>query len=417
MDQVIAMDTKILAVAVVAIIAVAAVGTYVVISDNDKTIDMNIIGRVNTDGSGIIINATDSVDNYITIDKSTEVPKEPHLGVAENWIILHKDGWDGKVFTDPGPATIQHVQLSTIAATLGLEFVQYAKDVPTQKGNLYYVPSVPTYDKYVSELNNNDKIAGGIFWEPQSSIATISGKCTLMTVTNDLFPGHTCCTIAGQSSYMKNHEDETVRFLAAYIKAVDQMKKAIESGSGDAYNEVIQLATEKVAMAGFTDEQKKEAVAAAFEYVVYTYADPGYTDDPLADLKKDVANMAGEFKDGNLVRNGYSDLGFESNQELANKFVDSSYMKKALSYEKADNYDGKVAKIKVSVIGGDIHQLAIHYAMEKGIFAEYGLDITLSAQSNGPGVYTSLKNNDSQLGFIGAPPMVINSMNDKSIVA
>lgn len=410
------MDTKILAVAVVAIVAVAAVGAYVVLSDNDKAVPMNIIGRVNTDGSGIIVNSGDTSE-YVKIDTSEDEPSEPHLGVAGKWIILNKDAWAGKIFTDPGAATIQHVQLSTIAKTMGLKFVQYTKDTSISGDTLYYLPGVPSYDKYNSELANNSKIAGGIFWEPQSSIATISGKCTLMTVTNDLFPGHTCCTIAGQSSYMKNHEDETVRFLAAYIKAVNQMKEAINAGSGEAYDEVIELAIKKVTMPqDFTKEQKKEAVIAAFEYVVYTYADSEYTDDPLADLKKDVANMAGEFKEGGLVRNGYSDLGFKSNQELADKFVDSSYMIKALHYEKAEKYD-KTSKIKVSVIGGDIHQLAIHYAMDKGIFAEYGLEITLSSQSNGPGVYTTLKNNDSQLGFIGAPPMVINSMNDKSITA
>lgn len=411
------MDTKILAVAVVAIIAVAAVGTYIVISNNDP-VDMSIVGRVNTDGSGIIINADENVDNYVSIDKSEDEPSEPHLGTAGKWVILHKEGWAGKVFTDPGAATIQHVQLSTIASEMGLKFVQYTNTTKISDDTLYYYPGVPSYEKYVSEYNTNDKISGGIFWEPQSSIAVISG-CKMMTVTNDLFPGHTCCTIAGQTSYMQSHQDETVRFLAAYIKSVNQMVKAIDDGSGEAYDKVIKLASEKVSMLqGFTDEQKKEAVLSAFEYVVYKYADTTNADveDPLADLKKDVADMAGEFKDGNLVRNSYSDLGFKSNQELADKFVDSSYMKQAMTYEKKDSYES-VSSIKVSVIGGDIHQLAIHYAIEMGIFEEYGLNITLSVQSNGLGIYTSLKNNDSQLGFIGAPPMIINSMNDKAITA
>ena len=70
------MNTKIIAIAVVAVIAVAAVGAYVVLSNNDSDADMNIIGRVNTDGSAILLKNGENSADYVTI-----VNEKPTSGV------------------------------------------------------------------------------------------------------------------------------------------------------------------------------------------------------------------------------------------------------------------------------------------------------------------------------------------------
>lgn len=409
------MDKKIIAVAVVAVILVAAVGVYFMTQGNDSDDSMSVIGRVNTDGSGIILKAGEKAEDYVTIVNGSEPKSGYYLGGNGTWVVFNKDSWGGKVFTDPGAATIQHVQLSTIASTMGLNFKMYTNDTKVSEDTLYYVPGVGTYDLFKSNLNTTPAIVGGIFWEPQSSVAVMD-KCVLMTVTNQIFPGHTCCTVAAQHGYIASHEDETIRFLAAYIESVNKMTAAIEAGSGEAYDKVIAVALDKVSMPASMDkEQKIQAIESAFTYVVYKYADSkdASVSDPLADLKKDIANMANEFYSGGLVKNNATDLGFDSYSDMADKFVQSQFIKKAMNYEKEENY--KTANITVAVIGGDIHQLAIHYGMAMGIFEDYGISITISSQSNGPAVYTAMKNGDSQFGFIGAPPMTINSMNDKTI--
>ena len=73
--------------------------------------------------------------------------------------------------------------------------------------------------------------------------------------------------------------------------------------------------------------------------------------------------------------------------------------------------------ITVAVISGDIHQLAIHYAMAMNIFEEYGINITLSQQPNGDGVAVALENGSAQIGFIGAPPMTIKVINSEYVTA
>ena len=85
------------------------------------------------------------------------------------------------------------------------------------------------------------------------------------------------------------------------------------------------------------------------------------------------------------------------------------YMHDALNYEKQDSY--QTANITVAVLSGDIHQLAIHYGMAKGIFADYGISIALSNQSAGPAAFTAMANGAAQFAFLGAPPMTTNTIN------
>ena len=414
------MDKKIYAVIAVIIVVVAAVAVYFAVgnnngNDNSDDEGLSIIARVNTDGSGLFLKAGENVSDYITV-----VNEEPNSGAyfggEGEWIVFNPEAWGGKVIGTPGAATIQHVQLGQIAEAMGLNYAQYTVGQPTNSDTLYYIPSVSSYALFESTLNTTPALLGAIVWEPQYSVALQDG-CVGIATTNQLFPGHTCCVVGADNAYVNSHQDETVRFMAAYIESVNRLNAAIQSGSGDAYDEVIQCALDNVAMpSGMSDEDKIAAIEAAFELVVYKYADSTeVSDNPLADLEADVADLAVQFYEGGQVSRSYSDLGFSSPEDLASKFVNESFIKDAMTYEKQDSYN--TANITVAVIGGDIHQLAIHYGMELNIFEDYGINITISSQNNGPAVFTALSNGNAQFGFIGVPPMTINSMNSGAISA
>ena len=410
------MDKKIIAVAIVAVVVIAA-AVVMFVPKGDKDDQLSIVGRVNTDGSGIFVK--EGVDASALVTVVDEKPTSgAYLGGNGTWVVFNKEAWGGMVFGDPGAATIQHVQLNTIADTMGLKFVQYTNGTKTASDTLYFIPGVASYASFKSTLATTPAMQGAIFWEPQYSVALIDG-CSSVANTNQMFPGHTCCVVAADHSYIANNSDETVRFLAAYVESVNKMTAAISDKSSPEYAEVIRVAKDKVALPNeLTNEQKEQAIVDAFGLVVYKYADS--TDkniaDPLADLKKDIASLAQDLYAGNLIKNSYKDLGFDSVDALAEKFVQSQYIKDAMSYEKASSYDSTV-KIKVAVIGGDIHQLAIHYGIDQKIFESYGVSVELSSQLNGPAVYTAIHNGDCQFGFIGAPPMTINTMNAKEITA
>ncbi|MBO4569579.1 MAG: ABC transporter substrate-binding protein [Candidatus Methanomethylophilaceae archaeon] len=74
-------------------------------------------------------------------------------------------------------------------------------------------------------------------------------------------------------------------------------------------------------------------------------------------------------------------------------------------------------EVRVSVISGDIHQIAVHVGIEKKYFEDRGIKVTISNSTNGAGVATSLMNGDANLGFLGAPPATINMINNGYITS
>ena len=104
-----------------------------------------------------------------------------------------------------------------------------------------------------------------------------------------------------------------------------------------------------------------------------------------------------------------------SNPELfAEEFVKQTYLKKAISEDLGTSSTGRV---KVAVITGDIHQIAIHWADEKGYFSSLGLGVDIVGSNNGAGVATALINGEATLGFLGAPPATITTVNAGYITA
>ena len=97
---------------------------------------------------------------------------------------------------------------------------------------------------------------------------------------------------------------------------------------------------------------------------------------------------------------------------FADKFVDDSYIKGAITNKYEDKSN---TTIKVAVISGDIHQIAIHWASEKGFFS--GITISIVENTNGGGVATSIVNGEAQYGFLGAPPATITTVNSGYITA
>jgi ABC-type nitrate/sulfonate/bicarbonate transport system substrate-binding protein len=390
------LNIKIIAAVIVVILVAAGVGAVVLLHEKDKDKEINILAGVNTDGSGVYIDS--SIDLNTMFDYSTVVPTPI------------KSGWEGKIFGTPGTATIQHVQLLSIVEGMGMTFAAYTFSGGSSAPNtVYYFTGINN----ASIALNNETIDGGALWEPQFQkiIEDKSQKRNFkeLVLTNDLFPGHVCCVIAGYHGYTSAHEDETVRFLAAYIKATNWVNNALDAGSGDDYDLLINTA-KTTAGSTFTEAEVK----AALYNVVYKYGDHA-----LAGLKNEVGELA-----ENLVSLGQtqgktlSNLGFDSGEEFADKFVDNSFFLKAHQFlASGETYDGKTIDIRVAVISGDIHQIAIHMAKELGYFSDYGINVSFSHQINGPGVATAIQNGDASFGLLGAPPLTITVINGELVKA
>ena len=256
----------------------------------------------------------------------------------------------------------------------------------------------------VALVLTKDKSGGGDDREPYVGLA----------LTNDLFSGHTCCIIGARAGYLDGNSDTVKAFLDAYSDAVVEISMALKDKSSQNYTKLIDVAKNRVAMPdSLTDDQKKAAIESALGNVTYLYADD--IDGEMTELVSDVASLAESLYNGKQIEKSAADLGFDSYEDLAEAFVDDSYMMDAVTeqYVKPE----KKVTIKIAAIEGDIHQIAMWYAKDTGIFGNYNIDITVSGQAGGPGVYTALNSADCDIGFLGAPPMTIRSMNNADITS
>ncbi len=395
------MNSKIIAIIVVALVAVAGAATAVILLQPKETVSydasaFNIVSRVNSEGSGFYVDS-DIADTSgdMPVRKSNNVP---FFGENFTYTSANKDAWGGLIFGDPGNQSIQHVQLATIADGVGLKFAQYKEGSALSTDTLYYVTNLNNYGVITADTH----IQGGIVWEPQfERVIQESGKFVELALTNDVFKGHACCVIAANHAWLGENSSSMVKFLAGYIKAVDFINTAKADKTSEAYTELVNIA--KSSTQGLTTAEVEDSL----KTITYLYADD--TNGSLSDLTTNVADLANDLNDLGLI----TSKKFSSGEKLAKAFVDDKYLKDAVAGKASKE---GTATLKVAVIQGDIHQLAIHVAKEKGYFTEYGLTVDLSLGGSGGDIVTLLTSKDVQIGFLGAPPATLKTINSDCIV-
>ena len=389
------MDKKIIAVAIVAVIVIAAAGAFIIMNNDDDVEsgrDVAAIARVNTDGSGIYLKAGLNPADFYTQDASGKITLVPAA-------------WGGKVFGTPGTSTIQHVQLQTLVEQMGLKFEKYVSGYK-KTDTVYYSDSINNATAAIEKAG--DLLDGGILWEPQYSLIASNEKYQEFLTTNELFPGHTCCLIAGSEKFMTENPEATVAFLAAYVEAVKFINVALADTNSDEYKQLVDICVKYTS--GLTEDVIKDALS----LVVYKFSDDNKTGS-LDDLKKDLASLESSLEDLGTIQKKITDLGFKNSTEFANAFVDDSYLSKAVSGDIKPLESTK--KITVSAISGDIHQIGVRVAQDLGLFEKYNLDVTVNGVGNGPAVAKDLLGNQADFGFIGAPPLTANVVNGDAIHA
>ena len=395
------MNTKVVAIAIVAVLAIAGVTTAVILMQPKDTVSYDasafeVVSRVNSEGSGLYINKD-------VADISGEMPVRKDNSVAffgDGFSLseANKAAWGGLIMGDPGNQSIQHIQLATIASSVGLKFAQYVEGSALSDDTLYYITNLNNY----GNITGDTHIQGGIVWEPQfQRVIQEDARYVTLALTNDVFTGHACCIIAANHNWLGDNSGDMVKFLAAYSKAVDYINEAKKNPAGEAYADVKAIAMAKTT--GLTSSE----VDAALATITYLYADD--TDGSLSKLKDNIADLASSLNDLGFITSSK----FKDSKKLADAFVNDSYLKDAVAGKASK--DG-TATIKVAVINGDIHQLAIHVAIEKGYFEEYGLTIELSTGASGGEIATLLTSKDVQIGFLGAPPATLKTINADCIV-
>lgn len=392
-----------MAVAVVAILLVAGFGVAYAAGLFNKTSDkeINLIAKVNTEGSGIYLDDKFEDADFVTIDGTKAT--------------FHAAAWGGKVFGTPGSTSIQHMMLQDIVKNMGLKFSIYRQGSLLAPDTVYYEAGITN----VAAWEGKTYLDGGIIWQPvyEAIIEDTSGKHPAQgMITTDLIdPNHTCCVIGASHAYTSSHGDETVRFLMSYVKSVDWVNAALDNKTGDDYKYLVQLAVKKTG-------QTESVVKAALDTVKYTYGmDAGDTvDKPLNSLIATEEKLVSSYyamSDGPL-KVKLDKLGFKgptAESDFAKKFINGSYLADALKRNGTSNPSN--VEIKVGVIAGDVHQIALHLGVAKGFFTDNGITLKVSESPNGSGVVTSIQNGAADFGLMGAPPITITVINGELVKA
>ncbi|MBE6525620.1 MAG: hypothetical protein E7Z66_03530 [Thermoplasmata archaeon] len=401
------MDNKLFVTIIVVAVVIAGVSTaafmYNAEDDTEDNSNMfNVIARANSEGSGLYIKS-----DLVNSDSGL-IPVRASNNVAffnSDWTVSPDNAaaWGGLVFGTPGTSSIQHTQLADLASQMGLKFTLYSTSASTSNDTIYYDSGIANSGQALS----NTIIDGGILWEPQYQliISDKSHRFVSLALTNDVFEDHTCCIIAGNTEYMLSNESATERFLAGYVNAVDDINEILKNKDSnvDEYNEFVEFVMTKVSALA----NEKQVTMDALANITYLYADD--SEGNLNKLESDISELVDNLEDLGIFKKTVK------NSELfAEEFVTQTYLKKAI----AGDYEstGKV-NVKVAVITGDIHQIAIHWGIQENYFSDVGVTVDVVGSTNGAGVATALVNGEATFGFLGAPPATITTVNSGYIVA
>lgn len=392
-------------IAIMVAFCLVAAGTIVVLEDQNKDLtkqDISVLSRVNTEGSGIYIMEKYDNEDFFEYGDDGEIKKDEHGNP-----IYKIDGWRSLVFGTPGASSIQHLQLQDIVENkLELKFEKYYGGDRNQN-SVYYDDSITNATLALS-AGAIDKIDAGIIWEPQYHAVIENPGWKSLSVTNILFPDHTCCVIAGYVPSINEKKNSTIRFLAGFVETTHWINDALTEGpSGENYQWLVNF-TMKLTGGNFDVITIEESL----KLVTYTYGDKD-EENPLGTLKTDITELIDTFYDSNIPKIQLSDLGFDSSKEFTNYLVDDSYLKFALKYE--GDYSGNKDKLSIAAIGGDIHQLALQLGVERGIYEKMGLELEIIVGNNGAAVAAELLAGNCDLGFLGAPPLLLNTINSEAL--
>jgi len=368
------MNIKIWSAVIVIILVLSCTGLYLSEHNREKDRAM-IVAMVNEEGSGVF--ASNSVPG-LSLDADETA------------------SWGGLVFATPGPSSIQHmILMDFVLNELGLKFELFQSF--RNNDTVYWTQVGPGA---MGDALINGQIDGGIAWEAHYSNICNVGKYNAYSVgkTSDLWEVHPCCVIAASRDFIASDPNAILRFLSAYSASVDWLNDAINVSSPN-HSKLIEYVKRN---AGVENEL---VIQMALENVNYTYS--------VDHLNEGIVTMVDTYSRLNLLQNSMEDMGFKSSADFADWLIDSSYIKNAAG-RPPTSYTEITSNvvINVGVLAFDIHQIALHIGIGEGIFNEYGITLNLGTPfAAGGEVMNALAAGVIQLGFVGSPPVVLNTIN------
>lgn len=210
---------------------VGYVGIVPALQGISQGVPIKIVGAVNLDGSGIVVDPKSNITNISDLK--------------------------GKKIASPGVSSIQQVLLLYELQKYNLT----ANDTDILSVNIFMIPNTLA----------SDKVDAYIAYEPFVSLAPYRGMGRVLMYSQDIIPDHPCCVIVARQDYIDNHPQQLQKFLDIHKNTTEYVQTH--------QNETAYLISQE--MTTNPDVEKT-----ALSHVVFVYkVDPAFQENVLNFMK------------------------------------------------------------------------------------------------------------------------------------
>jgi NitT/TauT family transport system substrate-binding protein len=299
-----------------------------------------------------------------------------------------------------------------IAAILiaAVAFIAFAP--PTSAKTIKYTDVAPVNQQaYIQQ----GLIDGGVSWEPYCSDSITNGTGNAVLWSGDIWPDHPCCVVVADDDFLASNLPAVLGVLKAHIEANEWISDTLankDTAEGLAnYTLLLELG------ASFSN-RNTTVVASALEHMTLDYN--------LTQIQTDYLKTYVEsYISAGLVKS--SDV--PDVDAYVNDLVDTSLLTQADALTPVDQ-GAALTTVSLGYLQGDLHQFARVVAEspeigsllglgDRSLFNAYGVDtknpsgMPGSGYANGGAVMTSFAAGDVDMGYLGAPPVILNTANLK----
>jgi ABC-type nitrate/sulfonate/bicarbonate transport system substrate-binding protein len=271
---------------------------------------------------------------------------------------------------------------------------------PTNDKVIYWQTVAPVNQKAAIA---NGTIAAGVSWEPFVDDSVLAGTGHVLEWSNQIWDSHPCCVLTVSSSFAASNPDAVTHVLAADIAANKWLLDA-EAHPGSAnYTLLVKLGAQ---FSGRSTDVVNDSL-------LHTKYDTQVTDSD----RQWFVNFTTDFQSLNQYAVNITTKGYAGPTDYVNQLVNQSYYAQALQVQPVDHI---MYNVSIGYLTGDLHQFARLVASNAtvgggiSLFEKYGVHVTSpnpAGYANGPAEMDAFAAGSINMGYLGAPPVLLKVIN------
>jgi len=288
-----------------------------------------------------------------------------------------------------------------ILAVTGVVAVALMTNNNSSTANVIYWQQVAPVNQEAAIANGT--IAAGVSWEPYCDEAIDAGVAHVLNWSGSIWPDHPCCVLVTSSSFAQQNPDAVKAVLAADIKANEWILDAEAHPNSANYTLLLPIGSK---FSGVSTDVINSSLQQVKYDALVTSADKSW-----------FVNFTNDFQSLNQFSVNLTTRGYANPTDYVNQLVNQSYYAAALQVQPVDHI---IYNVSIGFLTGDTHQLARLVASNAtvgngmSLFQQYGVQVSTpnpAGYANGPAEMDAFKAGSIDMGYLGAPPVLLKVIN------